>query len=115
MSWTTDLTHELASGTYEITVVGALGPVLRAALQPLVATTSGHCTTLRAALRRRGGLPDLLAALDARGLEVTHMSVRMPTPPQGQTAHPLDVLHPVGVKRPQPGEHGLERWPPTRR
>jgi hypothetical protein len=76
MSWTTDLTHEITSGTYEITVIGALGPVLRAAMHPLVTTTSGPCTTLWTALGRRGDLADLVAALDARGLEVTHAALR---------------------------------------
>lgn len=76
MSWTTDLTHEITSGTYEITVVGALGPVLRAAMQPLVTSASGPCTTLRTALGRRGDLADLVAALDAKGLEVTHAALR---------------------------------------
>jgi len=81
MTWTSDLTRELASGTYEITVVGALGPVLRAAMQPLVTTTSGPCTTLRTALGRRGDLADLVVALDARGLEVTHAALRAPGRP----------------------------------
>lgn len=87
MTWSADLTRELTSATYEITVVGALGPVLRAAMQPLVATASGPCTTLRTALSRRGDLADLLAALDARGLDVTHVAVR-PTAHHHRTAAP---------------------------
>ena len=116
MTWTTALTRELASGTYEITVVGALGPVLRAAMQPLVATTSGHYTTLCAALRRRGDVADLLAALDARGIEVTHVAVRSPAPRVRLRVPPaVGVLHPARMTRPQPREHGLERWPSTKR
>jgi hypothetical protein len=115
VTWTADLTRELASGTYEITVAGALGPVLRAAMQPLVATTSGQCTTLRAALRRRGDLADLLAALDAKGIEVTHVAVRSPAPRVALVAPPVGALHPARMTRPQPRAHGLERWPSTRR
>lgn len=120
MTWSTDLTRELASGTYEITVVGGLGPVLRAALQPLVTTTAGHCTTLRTALRHRGDVADLLAVLDAKGLEVTHVSVR-PTAPRrgrrhGQTVPPSgDGVHPARVTRAPTQPRALERWPSTRR
>jgi hypothetical protein len=116
MTWTTELTRELASGTYEITVVGALGPVLRAAMQPLVATTSGHCTTLLAALGRRGDVADLLAVLDAKGLEVTEVAVRSPGPRPGRVARqPGDTVHPSRVTRPRAKAHGLDRWPSTRR
>jgi hypothetical protein len=116
MTWTTDLTRELASGTYEITVAGALGPVLRAAMHPLVATTSGHCTTLRAALGRRWDVADLLAVLDAKGLEVTDVAVRSATPRPGRVARsPGGTVHPARVTRPRAMAHGLDRWPSTRR
>ncbi len=116
MTWSADLTRELASGTYEITVVGGLGPVLRAALHPLVATTSGHCTTLRTALRRRGDVADLLAVLDAKGLEVTHVAVRSTPPRPGLTGRPsADPVHPARVTRAPTRARALERWPSTRR
>ncbi len=100
MTWSADLTRELTSGTYEITVVGALGPVLRAALQPLVATASGPCTTLRTALSRRGDLADLLAALDARGFEVTHVAVR----PAAHGA-PAPTVHRAPAPAAEPAPH----------
>lgn len=120
MTWTSDLTQELASGRYEITVVGSLGPVLRAALHPLVTTASGPCTTLRTALGRRGDVADLVALLDAKGLEVTHVAVRQ-AHGVGAAADghdPLrgpDTVHPTGVTRSRPWPRGLERWPSTRR
>ena len=116
MTLTSDLTRELASCTYEITVAGALGPVLRAAMQPLVATASGHSTALRASLRCRGDVADLLAALDARGLEVTHVAVRRSTPPPGAAARRDEgVLHPSRVTRARPRGRGVMRWPYTSR
>lgn len=115
MTWSTDLTRELASGTYEITVVGGLGPVLRAALQPLVATTSGHCTTLRTVLRHRGDVADLLAVLDAKGLEVTHVAVRSTPAVAGRTVRPVgDTVHPARVTRAWTRTRALERWPSAR-
>lgn len=88
MTWTTDL--DLTSGTYEITVIGALGPVLRAAMQPLLTTASGPCTTLRTALGRRGDLTDLVAALEAKGFEVTHAALRSrPDRPSGRRTAPF--------------------------
>jgi hypothetical protein len=111
MTWSADLTRELTSATYEITVVGARGPVLRAAMQPLVATASGPCTTLRTALSRRGDLADLLAALDARGLEVTHVAVRPAAHPHcapAPAAHPhrAPAAHPHCTPAPaEPAAH----------
>lgn len=118
MTWTSDLTQEL--GTYEITVVGALGPVLRAALHPLVTTASGPCTTLRTALDRRGDLADLVALLDAKGLEVTHVTVRAargrrPAADGLDPLHARGTVHPAGVTRSRPRPRALDRWPSTRR
>ena len=117
MTLGTDLTRELTTGTYEITVAGVLGPVLRAALQPLVTTASGPCTTLRAALRRRDDIADLVALLDAKGLEVTHISLHGPSadrvavhrtsPPA--TAHQDRVTRALGARR------ALKRWQATGR
>jgi hypothetical protein len=113
MTWSADLTRELTSSTYEITVAGALGPVLRAAMQPLVASASGSCTTLRTALRRRGDVAELLALLDAKGLEVTHVAVRGPAPPQ--PAPRWAVVHPSRMTRTRRPGTALERWPSGRR
>lgn len=113
MTFPSDLTNELASGTYEITVAGALGPVLRAAMQPLVTTASGPCTTLRTALRRTGDLADVFALLDAKGLEVTHLTVRGPAPPR--PAPRWDVVHPARMTRVRRHGTALERWPSGRR
>lgn len=113
MTWQTDLTRELASGTYEITVAGALGPVLRAAMQPLVTSASGSCTTLRTALRRKGDVADLLAVLDAKGLEVTQLTVRGPAPPR--PAPRWAVVHPSRMTRTRRPGSALERWPSGRR
>jgi hypothetical protein len=117
MTMGTDLTRELASGTYEITVVGALGPVLRAAMQPLVATASGPCTTLRAALQRRGDIADLVALLDAKGLEVTHITVRGNSAGR-VTAHRTSLpatTHQDRVTRARRSRRALDRWKATGR
>ena len=117
MTLGTDLTRELASGTYEITVAGTLGPVLRAALQPLVTTASGPCTTLRTALQRRGDIADLVALLDAKGLEVTQISVRGPS--VGRVAvhrtPPPVTTHQDRVTRARGSRRALERWQATGR
>jgi hypothetical protein len=113
----TDLTRELVSGTYEITVAGSLGPVLRAAMEPLVTTASGPCTTLRAALRRKGDIADLVALLDAKGLEVSHISVRGPSAGR-VSAHraPLPIpTHPDRVTRARRARRALDRWKATGR
>jgi hypothetical protein len=117
MTLGTDLTRELASGTYEITVAGALGPVLRAALQPLVTTASGPCTTLRTALKRRGDIADLVALLDAKGLEVTQISVRGPSVARvavHRTPPPV-TTHQDRVTRARGSRRALERWQATGR
>ena len=117
MTLGTDLTRELTSGTYEITVAGTLGPVLRAALQPLVTTASGPCTTLRAALRRRGDVADLVALLDAKGLEVTHISLHGSFAGRvaaRRTSLPV-AAHPDRVTRARGSRRALERWQATGR
>jgi hypothetical protein len=113
MTWSDNLTRELTSGTYEITVAGALGPVLRAAMHPLVTSASGSCTTLRTALRRKGDLAELLAVLDAKGLEVTQLTVRGQAPPR--PAPHWAVVHPSRMTRTRLPGTALERWPSGRR
>ena len=59
---------------YELTVVGALGPALRARFRPAATTSCALSTTL--CLRARGGedLVDVLRLLRSHGLEVTTIS-----------------------------------------
>lgn len=59
---------------YELTVVGALGPALRARFRPAAATACAHNTIL--CLRAHGGedLVDVLGLLRSHGLEVTTIS-----------------------------------------
>ncbi|MDF2145511.1 hypothetical protein [Knoellia sp. p5-6-4] len=117
MTLGSDLTRELTTGTYEITVAGSLGPVLRAALQPLVTTASGPCTTLRAALRRRDDIADLVALLDAKGLEVTHISLDGPSAGRvaaHRTSPPI-TAHQDRVTRARGARRALKRWQATGR
>lgn len=57
--------------TYELTIAGTLGPVLRGALAPCTATSSEPQTIIRADVGDGSDLVDLVLLLDARGLEVT--------------------------------------------
>lgn len=56
--------------TYELTVVGALGPVLRHALAPYATATAEHQTVLRTELGDDADLVDLVLMLASRGLEI---------------------------------------------
>lgn len=56
--------------TYELTVVGALGPVLRKALGPCVAARCEQQTVLRTELGDDADLVDLVLMLASRGLEI---------------------------------------------
>lgn len=57
--------------TYELTIVGTLGPVLTGALAPHALTSSEPQTIIRADVGDGSDLVDLVLLLDARGLEVT--------------------------------------------
>jgi hypothetical protein len=62
------------SATYELTVVGTLGPVLQRALEPYASAARQPQTILRASLRESGDLVDLLEVLEARGLDITNIT-----------------------------------------
>ncbi len=55
---------------YELTIAGAVGPVLRLALQPLDVARIEACTILVAGASPGRDLVDLLRLLDSRGLRV---------------------------------------------
>jgi len=57
--------------TYELTVAGALGPVLRSALAAQAVASTEQQTILRAGLGEDTDLVDLFLMLASRGLEVT--------------------------------------------
>ena len=63
------LTSETATVVYELTVAGALGPALRAVLQPLVHSSADVHTILRADVPADVDLVDLVRILDAMGVE----------------------------------------------
>lgn len=54
---------------YELTVVGALGPVLRAMVEPAVTTSCGLLTIVRVRGHDGQDLVDVLDVLGSRGLE----------------------------------------------
>ncbi len=57
---------------YEFTVAGRLGPVLRAALEPVAETTSSEVLTIMCLPGHEGqDLVDIVELLGARGLEPT--------------------------------------------
>jgi hypothetical protein len=57
-------------GVYELTIRGELGPAVRAALRPYARVVSGSRTVLRTGQLPPDSLPELLARLQSRGLEV---------------------------------------------
>jgi hypothetical protein len=65
---------QLAAGSlgdvYELTLAGGVGPVLRKALRPFGTPHAHACTVVRAQPPPGVDLVDLLAALDAHGLQV---------------------------------------------
>lgn len=60
---------------YELTVTGALGPVLRSALAPCDVTRVDVHTILRTAARDGTDLVDVVAALERTGLEIADVAV----------------------------------------
>jgi hypothetical protein len=63
--------HAEAAATYELTVTGAVGPVLRSALSPPAVASTEQQTILRAELDGNIDLVDLVLMLASRGLEIT--------------------------------------------
>jgi len=55
---------------YELTIAGAIGPVLRSVLAPCLATPAQDCTIIRATTRTPIDLVDLVLRLHDRGLDV---------------------------------------------
>ena len=59
---------------YELTLVGELGPALRAMVESSVRATSEEQTIMRVRARDDEDLVDVLHRLRARGLEITNIS-----------------------------------------
>ena len=68
------MTRRGDGAVYELTVVGRLGPVLRAALAPAVAATSSSHLTLAWHGDEETDLVDLVQMLVSLGLEATTVS-----------------------------------------
>ena len=62
------------SETYELTIVGTLGPVLQRALEPYARASRQPQTILRASLPETGDLVDLVEVLEARGFEISDIT-----------------------------------------
>lgn len=67
---TTNGTPEPSPATFELTVLGAVGPVLRRALRPQTASRTQACTIVRAGVPDTMDLVDLLFLLQANGLKL---------------------------------------------
>lgn len=67
---TVDSAGEQFPAHYELTIAGALGPVLRLALQPHDVRRSEACTIMLAGASPGRDLVDLLGILDDQGLRV---------------------------------------------
>lgn len=59
---------------YELTVVGKLGPVLRAIVEPAVMTSSGQLTIIRLRGHEDLDLVDVLDMVGSRGLDAVAIS-----------------------------------------
>ena len=60
---------------YEISVVGGLGPVLRAALEPCTTATSGINTIIQVTRQDADDLVEVVRVLGSAGLEITDVIV----------------------------------------
>ena len=58
------------SATFELTVAGALGPVLRHALKPRTVSDTQTCTIVRASVPDTVDVVDLVSVLQAHGLRI---------------------------------------------
>lgn len=63
-------TPEPRPATFELTVLGALGPVLRRALSPQRASQTQACTIVRAGVPDTTDLVDLMRVLQSHGLKL---------------------------------------------
>ena len=59
---------------YELTLVGELGPVLRAMVEPSATATCEAQTIMRVKAREDEDLVDLVHRLKSRGIEITNIS-----------------------------------------
>jgi hypothetical protein len=60
---------------YELTIVGALGPVLQNVLRPYAVTSAEHHTIVRTSLSDERDLVDLVLALEAGDLQIADVAV----------------------------------------
>jgi hypothetical protein len=65
-----DPNHGDASGVYELTIIGSIGPVFRSAVKPHAVARSGICTILCARTRPETDLVDLFRLIREKGLSV---------------------------------------------
>jgi hypothetical protein len=64
------MTTDSRTATYELTIVGAIGPVLRWALRPHVAAQHCGCTIVRVKAADPVGVVEMVWLLDTAGFEV---------------------------------------------
>lgn len=82
--------HDAATtAVYELTIAGAIGPVLRSVLAPCRATPAQDCTIIRTTTRTPTDLVDLVLRLHDRGLVVDDIFEA------GQTSSPVHDATPV--------------------
>lgn len=95
---------------YEVTIAGALGPVVRLALRPYAATGSMACTVVRLRTSDTSDLDGLLRILDRAGVEVDSLAAIT-----RQERRDASAPHPVRMMRPAPTSTSVGTPPPTER
>jgi hypothetical protein len=63
------------AAVYELTIVGALGPVLQDVLRPWSVTSTEHHTIVRTTVADGRDLVDLVLALDSMELQIADVAV----------------------------------------
>jgi hypothetical protein len=80
---------DAAPVVYELTIAGAIGPVIRSVLAPCRATPAQDCTIIRTTTRTPTDLVDLVLRLHDRGLVVDDIFEAVQTSSTVHDAAPL--------------------------
>ena len=95
-------TPEPPPAVYELTIAGAIGPVLRSALAPCRATITQRSTRLRTSARSHRDVVDLVLRLQQQGLVVEEIVETVATSSSVHDASTDDAAQRGGDKASRP-------------